>query len=232
MKKKVLAVVTSQSTMKKDTDKTGLWFSELVHFYNVIKLAGFEIDIVSTKGGKVPIDPRSLLPVFMDGTTKEYRLDPYFTSKLDHTLSVDDVNDEYGCIFFAGGHGTLWDFPENQKIQQLTKDIYEDGGVVAAVCHGSAALLNVYLSDGTHLLEGKPVTGYSNAEERLLLQTGKIPFSLERALKKTGASYKKASIPFTSFVQNQERVITGQNPQSARAVGEKTLRHLQTHASV
>ena len=228
MNKKVLAVVTSHGYMKNEKDKTGLWLSELVHFYDCLKLAGYEIDIVSTKGGKVPLDPKSLLPILMDHTTKEYHLDPYFISKLDNTISIDDVEtDDYCCIYFAGGHGTLWDFPNQPGIQKLTSAIYEKGGVVAAVCHGPAALINIHLSDGTHLLEGKTVTGYTNTEEGLLFATNKIPFKLQNELSSKAKSFSKSTIPFTSHVVESDRVITGQNPQSARAVGEKALRFLQ-----
>ncbi|WP_462405262.1 type 1 glutamine amidotransferase domain-containing protein [Gracilibacillus sp. Marseille-QA3620] len=230
MKKKVLAIVTSHGTMKKDTDKTGLWFSELVHFYDVVRVAGFPIDIVSINGGKVPIDPKSLLPVIMDQTSKTYHLDPYFISKLDHSLPLEEINgQDYDCVFFAGGHGTLWDFPESKKIQEITAAIYENGGLVTAVCHGPAALLRTRLSDGTHLLENVEVTGYSNIEEKLIFQGGKIPFYLEDELRSVAKSYKKSTIPFTSHVVEDKRIITGQNPQSARAVGEKTLKILQAH---
>ena len=231
-KKKVLAVVTSHKYMKNEKDKTGLWLSELVHFYDCLKLAGYEIDIVSTKGGKVPLDPKSLLPILMDNTTKEYHLDPYFISKLDNTISIDEINsEEYCCIYFAGGHGTLWDFPNQNNIQKITASIYEKGGVVAAVCHGPAALLNVHLSDGTHLLEGKTVTGYTNIEESLLFATSKIPFKLQNELTSRASHFSKSTVPFTSHVVESERVITGQNPQSARAVGEKTLRFLQNRST-
>lgn len=216
--------------MKKDTDKTGLWFSELVHFYDVVRVAGFPIDIVSINGGKVPIDPKSLLPVIMDQTSKTYHLDPYFISKLDHSLPLEEINgQDYDCVFFAGGHGTLWDFPESKKIQEITAAIYENGGLVTAVCHGPAAFLRTHLSDGTHLLENVEVTGYSNIEEKLIFQGGKIPFYLEDELRSVAKSYKKSTIPFTSHVVEDKRIITGQNPQSARAVGEKTLKILQAH---
>lgn len=230
MKKKVLAIVTSHGTMKKESSKTGLWFSELVHFYDVVRVAGFPIDIVSIKGGKVPIDPRSLLPIIMDQTSKTYHLDPYFISKLDHSLPLNDINgQDYDCIFFAGGHGTLWDFPESHKIQEITATIYENGGLVTAVCHGPAAFLRTRLSDGSHLLENVEVTGYSNMEEKLIFQGGKIPFFLEDELRTVAKSYKKSAIPFTSHVVEDKRIITGQNPQSARAVGEKALKILQAH---
>lgn len=227
-KKKVLAVVTSHEYMKNEKDKTGLWLSELVHFYDCLKLAGYEVDIVSTKGGKVPLDPKSLLPILLDNRTKEYYLDPYFISRLDKTASIDEIkSNEYGCIYFAGGHGTMWDFPNQSSIQKLTAEIYEKGGVVSAVCHGPAALLNVELSDGTHLLEGKTVTGYTNMEETIMFASHKIPFKLQNELTAKAGKFTKSAVPFTSHVVENERVITGQNPQSARAVGEKTLHFLQ-----
>ena len=230
MKKKVLAIVTSHDTMKNESAKTGLWFSELVHFYDVVRVAGFPIDIVSVKGGKVPIDPRSLVPVLMDETTKTYHLDPYFISKLDHSLPLDGINgQDYDCVFFAGGHGTLWDFPESKKIQEITAAIYENGGLVSAVCHGPAALLHTRLTDGTHLLEDVEVTGYTNIEEKLMFQGNKIPFYLEDELRSAAKSFKKSTIPFTSHVVENKRIITGQNPQSARAVGEQALKFLQAH---
>ena len=147
---------------------------------------------------------------------------------LKNTGKIVDVKaEDYDAIYFTGGHATMWDFPGSEDFQRVSREIYEDGGIVSAVCHGVGALLNIKLNDGKLLIEDKVVTGYSNTEEVLAKAMEKIPFKLEDALKKTGAKYKKALIPFTSYVIVDGRLITGQNPQSTKEVAEKLLKVLK-----
>jgi putative intracellular protease/amidase len=133
---------------------------------------------------------------------------------------------DYRLIYFAGGHGAMWDFAENTELQNLTRHIYEKNGMISAVCHGVSGLFNIKLSDGSWLIQDKYVTGFSNVEEALVSFVSEVPFYLEDKLKERGAHYTKAMIPFVEFIELDERLITGQNPNSARKVASKALEEL------
>lgn len=139
---------------------------------------------------------------------------------VEHTLTPARVHaDDYAAIFFAGGHGTMWDLPDNMEIAQLAARIYERGGVVGAVCHGPAGLVNVKLSDGAWLVAGKDVAAFTNEEERAVELTEVVPFFLADKLLERGARHSAAQ-KFTPKVVVSGRLVTGQNPQSALGVGE------------
>lgn len=118
-------------------------------------------------------------------------------------------------------------FPGNEKLAKVAAQIYENGGIVSAVCHGSAGLLSIKLSDGSYFLEGKSSTGFTNLEERLIRLVSAVPFLLEDKMKERGAQYKKALLPFIPYVEVSDRLVTGQNPQSAKSVAKELLKLLQ-----
>jgi len=227
MSNKALVILTSIDKYP-DIDKaTGAWLGEVVHFVDVLERAGYEIDYVSPRGGKSPIDPASL--EMADDTDKEYYNNPDFRNKLDNTLSPERVNPgDYQIVYFAGGHGTVWDFPENDRLQEISRQVYEKGGVVSAVCHGPTGLLNIKLSNGEYLIRDKEVTGFSNEEEKLVEADKHVPYLLEDELKKRQAKYSRSKEPFTSHAVVSERLVTGQNPQSTRAVAESVLKLVLT----
>ena len=227
MKKKILTVVTNSALLPGDR-KTGLWLSELVDFYDFFREKDFEIDIASPRGGYVPLDKLSLTPITLTGASKDYYEDAIFMEKLNNSIPIAEVKgDEYDCIYFAGGHGAMIDFLDSIKIRQLVKNIFETGGVVAAVCHGPVALLNVTLSDGKYLLYGRKATGFSNGEEVLVAAKDNIPYSLEDEMKNRGAQYEKSLIPMTAHVEGSGNLITGQNPASADKVAEEVYELLK-----
>jgi len=222
--KKALMVVTSFGLYPGTKQATGLWFAEATHFYHEMKKAGWEVDIVSPKGGFTPIDPSSLGDDFSkDEVQTQCYTDQEFRSKLGNPLTPEKVNPaNYSVIYYAGGHGTVWDFPDNPKLQEIASKIYEQGGIVSSVCHGSAGLLNVKLSNGTLLIKDKQVTGFSNEEEKLVNKDTIVPFLTEDMLLKRGAKYMHGP-PFGAFVVADARVVTGQNPGSSLAVAKKCL---------
>lgn len=228
MNNKILVVVTNEDKYKTNGDNTGLWLGELTHFYDVMSKASVEMDIVSVNGGEIPLDPLSVSANILDDLTKSYYENEEFMKLLNNTRKVEDVNAEnYSAIYFTGGHGTMWDFPNSQRLQDLSSAIYENDGIVSAVCHGVGGLLNIKLSDGKLLIEDKNVTGYSNEEEKLANALEKIPFRLEDELISRGAKYSKAQNAFTSYVVKDGRLITGQNPQSTKEVAENVLEALK-----
>ncbi|KAA0991431.1 type 1 glutamine amidotransferase domain-containing protein [Dyadobacter aurulentus] len=222
---KVLIVCTNHDTYPAKTTKTGVWLSELTHFHEVMTKRGILMDFVSPKGGNIPVDERSL--DFKDECNARYWDDPVFRKKLENSSNPSQIHPEdYRLIYFAGGHGAMWDFPDNQDLIQITKAIYEKSGMVSAVSHGVSALLNVKLSDGSYLIQDKYLTGYSNMEETLMSFVSEVPFYLEDRLKERGAHFTKTMIPFVEFIELDERLITGQNPGSAKKVASKALEEL------
>lgn len=224
---KILIVVTNNSRLGDSGKKTGLWLRELTDFYNEVK-DHYAVDIVSTAPERVPIDPRSLLATATHKQTRKYYMDDDFMVQLKKPLVPSQVNAaDYAAIYFTGGHGTMMDFPDNEELQALTRDIYEQGGYVSAVCHGQSGLQNVRLSNGRLLLSGHVVTGFSDMEEKALGMYKHIPFSLEQILKERGGLYKKAPMPMGACTVVSGRLVTGQNPASAKGVAVKLLEQLE-----
>ncbi|MCY1029501.1 type 1 glutamine amidotransferase domain-containing protein, partial [Mammaliicoccus sciuri] len=166
--KKIMIVNTSAEYYEGTRKPTGLWLGELVHFYDYFNTEDYQIDLFNINGGETPIDPVSLNPLMLDKVTKDYYNDHTFMEKLKNSPSISEANPEtYDVIYFTGGHGVMFDFPHNTYIQDAVNEVYRHGGVVAAVCHGIAALLNVKDENGRYFIDRKQITGFSNAEEIL-----------------------------------------------------------------
>jgi putative intracellular protease/amidase len=228
MAKKILVVVTGVEKYPKVNRATGIWLGEVVHFVRTIESAGLEVDYASPEGGYTPIDPKSL--EIEDPTEWEWYHSKAFMNRLGATLKADKANpSDYSAIYFVGGHGVLWDFCDNKALQDISKKIYETGGVVSAVCHGVVALLNIKLSDGSLLVAGKRVTGFSNEEEQVLGLEKHVPLLPESELVSRGAKYEKGAAWEEKAVAD-DRVITGQNPASGVAVAKLVLEALKQKA--
>lgn len=216
MKDKILFVVTSHDTKGSTGEKTGYYLGEVSHPWEVLTEAGYEIDFVSPKGGNPPVDGFDL----NDSINKKFWEDEYYHNKISNSLKPAEVKpEEYKAIYYAGGHGAMWDFADDISIAKIAADIYENNGVVAAVCHGPAGLVNIKLSDGKYLIEGKKVNGFTNEEEELVKLANVVPFLLEDKMKERGGIFEKSE-PWQPHVTVDQRLITGQNPQSAKEVGE------------
>jgi len=223
--KKILCVVTSNNVKGSTGIPTGFWLSELTHPLEKFSAAGIEFALASIKGGKPPIDGDSL--DFNDPINKKFWDDADFQGKLTSTLKLSDVNSaDFDAIFFACGHGVMWDFADCAAIDKVTREIYERGGIVSAVCHGPAALVNVKLNNGKFLVEGKNLTSFTNGEEEAVQATDIVPFLLETALKNHGAIHHAAE-NWSNHVVEDGRLITGQNPASAAGVGEAVVKLLK-----
>ena len=226
--KKVLFVVTS-CNVKGDTGiPTGFNLSEVTHPLEKLEESGGVVDIASIKGGEAPLDG---LEDFNDPINAKYWADADFRKAIAHTLKLDDAKaSAYDAIFFAGGHGTMWDFRDSPAVLKLVPEFYESGKIVSAVCHGPASLVNVKLSDGSYLIAGKNVAGFTNGEEEEVQSTNVVPFLLEDALIKHGANYKHAP-NWNDNIAIDERLITGQNPQSAASVGKAIVKMLEINSA-
>jgi putative intracellular protease/amidase len=235
--KKVLIVTTSHNILGKTGYPTGVWLPEMTHPFSALQNAGFNITVASIKGGNVPIDPYSI-PSNPQGTnrddpiTEKFLNTPADVAIINHTVPISTINPgEYSAVVLPGGNGATYDFPWDKNLNRIAA-IYEQGGVVAAVCHGPAALLNATLPNGQYLIKGMKVTGFSNEEEAITeILIGKkhvLPFFLENELPKRGAIYEKVYVhePLV-IVSGNGRLITGQNPESATNVGEKVVEILK-----
>lgn len=214
---KILIVLTSNSTLGSTGNDTGFYLPEVTHPYEVFAQAGFEIDFVSPKGGKAPMTEIDL----EDPLNKAFLENPKRVAQVEQTLTPTQVDpNQYNAIFYTGGHGTMWDFPDNEQLAQIAAAIYGQGGVVGAVCHGPAGLVNIKLSNGKSLVAGKTVSSFTNQEEAAVELTEVVPFLLESKLVECGAKFSKAA-NFQAHVVVSERLVTGQNPASAAGVGER-----------
>ena len=219
MSKKVLFAVTSHDKKGNTGEATGAYLPEISHPWDVLRAAGYEIDFTSPKGGRPPLDGVDE----KDPSQKAFLADALAMKKLDASVKPADVDAAaYGAIFYAGGHGAMWDFPEDQALAKLAAQIYDAGGVVAAVCHGPAGLVNVKLANGSYLVAGKKVAAFTNDEETAVKLEKVVPFLLATALTERGAEH----VPAANWAPNvivSERLVTGQNPASAKGVGERMV---------
>ena len=199
--KKALFVLTNHSKLGDMGKQTGWYLPEVAHPFFVLNDAGIAIDFASPKGGATVPDENSLNLV--DADNRRFYENAELLARTQKTIALKDVQvADYAAIFFAGGHGTMWDFPDNKLLAQITADIYEQGKVVAAVCHGASALVNVRLSNNQFLITGKTVNSFTNAEEAAVELTEAVPFLLESKLIERGARFLQ-NRQFSAFCRRQ-----------------------------
>ena len=228
---KILIVLTSHDQLGDTGKKTGFWLEEFVAPYYAFKDAGAEITLASPKGNMPPIDPKSALPENQTHLTRRFRTDGAAQAELEHTKELTYISAaDYDAVFYPGGHGPMWDMPDNRISISLLEDFIEADKPIAAVCHAPAALVNVRGKDGEYLVKGMRVTGFSNAEEEAVGLTSVVPFLLEDRLRERGAIYSKAD-NWIPYVKVDSKLITGQNPASSRPAAEELLRLLHVVAA-
>ncbi|NJK76270.1 MAG: type 1 glutamine amidotransferase domain-containing protein [Microcoleus sp. SU_5_6] len=222
--KKVMIVLTSRDTLGDTGKETGFYLPEVTHPLDVFTRAGLTVDFVSPKGGKAPMVGIDLA----DPLNKAFLDNSELVSRVENTLNPGQIDPaEYSAIFYAGGHGTMWDFPDDARLAGIAAAIYEAGGIVGAVCHGPAALVNIKLSNGEYLVANKTVSAFTNEEEAAVGLTEIVPFLLESKLIDRGANFTK--VPnFQVSVVESDRLVTGQNPASAAGVGEQMVKLLNS----
>ncbi|KEF31316.1 hypothetical protein D777_01665 [Marinobacter nitratireducens] len=221
--KKILIFVTNHGTLGETNEANGTFAPELTHALHQLLEAGFDYDLVSINGGKAPLYGTDIEG---DTVNSELLASEDFQNRINNTIPVADISVEgYDAIFYPGGFGLLSDLADNKSVAALSARHYESGGILAAVCHGPAGLLPVTLSNGEKLLASRSVTGFTREEEVDYGTIDKIPFLLEEALARTARQYSKVQ-PWQEFVVEDDRVITGQNPASAAAVGAAMVKLL------
>lgn len=223
---KILMVLTSHGELGDTGKPTGLWLEELASPWYVFKDAGAEVALASPRGGKPPVDPSSEGGDRQTDATRRFQADAQAQQALAHTHKLADIDAAaFDAVFYAGGHGPLWDLADSEPSRLLIDRIYAAGKPVAAVCHGLAALKNALGPFGLPLVRGKPVTGFSNSEERAAGLADAVPFQIEDMLKEDGGEYSKAA-DWQPHVVVSENLITGQNPASSAGVAKAILQQL------
>ena len=220
---KILMVLTSHDRLGDTGDKTGFWLEEFAAPYYVFKDAGAEVVLASPHGGQPPLDPKSDAPDAQTPATARFRADPEAIKALASTHQLPDVVcDEFDALFYPGGHGPLWDLAENLDSIGLIESMYGAGKPVAAVCHAPAVFRRTNSPDGTPLVKGKSVTGFTNTEEAAVGLTDIVPFLIEDMLKANGGQYSKKD-DWQRYVITDGNLVTGQNPASSEDAARAVL---------
>lgn len=222
--KNILILVTNHGTLGAAKEKNGTYSPELTHALHQFIEADMVFDIASLEGGSVPLYGEDV----DDGVNLEVLMNTAVSKALRHTKHLDQIKPEdYDAVFYPGGFGLLYDLAKSEQAGNISAAIFENGGVVGAVCHGPAGLLPVTLANGDNIMKDINVTGFTYEEEKDFGTLEKIPYLLEESLTRIAGQYSKKG-PWTPFVIEQGRVITGQNPQSATGVGKAMVAQLNT----
>lgn len=229
---KILMIVTSQATMGTSHHPTGVWLEELTTPYYAFKDQNVEVDIASIQGGQIPVDPNSEQAAGKNPASVERFLkDPVAIAKVKSSLKIDQLSAQsYDAIFLPGGHGTMWDLPTSQPLAKLLSSAWQQGKVLAAVCHGPVGLINVKDSTGEAVVTGHHVSAFTNTEEVAAGLDKTVPFLLEDRLRELGAIYEKGP-DFQEHAVRDGHLVTGQNPQSSEKVAELTLQAVADQAA-
>ena len=223
---KILMVLTSHDELGNTGKKTGFWLEEFAAPYYEFKDAGAEVTLASPAGGQPPLDPKSDEPDAQTDATRRFKSDAQAQAALAHTAKLADVSgDTFDALFYPGGHGPLWDLAEDAHSIKLIESMVAAGKTVAAVCHAPGVLRHAKAADGSHLVKGRKVTGFTNTEEAAVQLTKIVPFLVEDMLVKNGGLYSKGG-DWQPYVVTDGKLITGQNPASSAPAALAVLRQL------
>ena len=222
----ILMVLTSHDQLGNTGKKTGFWLEEFAAPYYALKAAGANITLASPLGGQPPLDPKSDAPESQTEATHRFKADPQAQALLANTAKLADMQvADFDAVFYPGGHGPLWDLAEDRDSIRLIEAMLAAGKPVGAVCHAPGVLRHVKAADGTPLVRGKQVTGFTNTEEEAVGLTNVVPFLVEDMLKQHGAEYSKIA-DWQSYVVTDGLLVTGQNPASSEAAAAALLKLL------
>ena len=227
---KILMVLTSHDQLGDTGKKTGFWLEEFAAPYYVFKDAGADITVVSPKGGQPPLDPVSDTPDAQTDATRRFKSDAAAQAVLAHTGKLAAVSGKnFDAVFYPGGHGPFWDLAEDADSVKLIESMAADGKTIAVVCHAPGVLRLAKAADGSPLVKGKKVTGFTNTEEAAVNLTDIVPFLVEDMLVENGGLYSKAA-DWQPYVVTDGKLITGQNPASSEAAAHAVLNQLKNRS--
>ena len=228
---KILIVLTSHDTLGNTGRKTGFWLEELAAPYYVFKEAGAQLTLASPKGGQPPLDPKSNDTAFQTDETKRFEADAEAKAALANTVPLNSVSyEQYDAVFYPGGHGPLWDLAEDKHSIALIENTLNAGKPVALVCHAPGVLRHAKKPDGSPLVAGKKVTGFTNTEEEAVGLTDVVPFLVEDELVKHGGSFSKVA-DWQPYSIRDGLLITGQNPASSASAAKDLIALLASNQS-
>jgi putative intracellular protease/amidase len=226
----ILIVLTSHDTLGATGRKTGFWLEELAAPYYAFKEAGAKVVLASPSGGQPPLDPKSNEPAFQTELTRRFEADAAANAQLANTVRLDSVSQEdFDAVFYPGGHGPLWDLAEDADSIALIESFIAANKPVALVCHAPGVLRHVKAQDGSPLVKGKQLTGFTNSEEAAVELTDIVPFLVEDELKAKGAIFKRID-DWAPYVVVDGLLITGQNPASSAAAAGALVQELANAA--
>ncbi len=211
----ILMVVTSHSQLATN-QHTGVWLEEFAVPYQMFRRAGYEVVVANPAGAPTPIDPRSVTQSPETGVLMALR-----NARALATINPAD----YQAVFFPGGHGTMFDFPDQPPVQKVVSAFLNSKRPIALVCHGPAALVGATAADGKPAVRGRKLTAFTNDEEKAVELEDKVPFLLQTRLTKLGAQFSSTT-NFAEHVVVDGNLITGQNPASSALAARKLLDHL------
>ena len=225
--KKILILTTSHNKMGDTGHPTGSWVEEVAAPYYILADAGISVTIASIAGGIVPFDPNSQKPDAVKAeAAQRFIKDEAVQAALQATSALAALKpDDFDGIFLPGGHGVMWDLPENKILADWLKKYDSDGKIIAAVCHGPAGLTGALGADGKPLVAGRRVTGFTNAEEKAVGLDHVVPFLLQSKLRELGGVFESGG-DWQPHAVRDGNLITGQNPMSSELVGENILQAL------
>ena len=222
---KILLVLTSHDKLGDTGKPTGFWLEEFTAPYYAFKDAGVDVTVASPKGGQPPVDPKSDDPNNQTDTMQRFKQDAATQKVLANSVKLADVKaGDYDSVFYAGGHGPMWDLTNDPVSIKLIEDMYNAGKPVAAVCHGPIVFRKVTYK-GQPIVKGKRVTSFTNDEEEAVQLTKVMPFLVEDELKRLGGHFEK--VPnWEVFTIVDGHLITGQNPASSGPTARELLKVL------
>ncbi|GIU30034.1 type 1 glutamine amidotransferase domain-containing protein [Shewanella schlegeliana] len=224
---KILMVLTSHDKLGDTGLKTGFWLEEFASPFYRFKDSGFQITLASPAGGQPPLDPNSEQADFQTAATERFNQDEQAKQLLATTHVLVDIDQaDYDAVFYPGGHGPLWDLTNDAHSIALIEAFYQANKPVGLVCHAPGALKNVKAADGSPLVAGKQVTGFTNGEEAAVQLTEIVPFLVEDMMLANGALYTKGD-DWASHLAVDGNLITGQNPASSEVVADEIIKQLK-----
>ncbi|EDP70365.1 intracellular protease/amidase, putative [Flavobacteriales bacterium ALC-1] len=221
----VLFIVSNQHYYGNTDMNAANHFGEIVFAYDVLVKEGYQVDFVSPKGGAIPIGYLST----SDSIQKKYIYDFDLMRKLKNTLKPEAItSSDYKAVYYVGGGAAMFGVPEDENIQAITMSIYNNNGIVSAVCHGTAGIVNLKTKDGNYLYKGKQVNGFPDLFENKDANYYKtFPFSIEGIITERGGNFSYSEEGWDNYFKVDDRLITGQDPTASASVAKKIIQTLK-----